>query len=84
MHLSANIGTGKAPMDATSLLIALARQGQHMLPQPIETLDALGQAAAFKNADLDLSHIEPGQPAWKPARHSDDRLQPDRRTHRGG
>src|SRR5216684_4155241 len=24
------------------------------------------------------------QPAWKPARHSDDRLQPERRTQRGG
>ena len=32
----------------------------------------------------DRHRTEDGQPAWKPARHSDDRLQPDRGTHRGG
>src|SRR5258708_7444020 len=59
MHLSASIGTGKAPMDMTVLRIALSRQGHDVLPQMIEALDALRQTAAFKNADLDLRHIEP-------------------------
>ncbi len=59
MHLSASIGTGKAPMDMRLLRIALSRQGHDVLPQMIEALDALGQTAPFKNADLDLGHIEP-------------------------
>ena len=64
MHLSASIGTGKAPMDTTVLRIALSRQGHDVLPQLIEALDALRQTAAFKNADLDLRHIQPGFHVW--------------------
>src|SRR5258708_12523588 len=59
MHLSASIGTGEAPMNATALRIALARQRHNVLPQLIEAGDALGQTAPFKNADLDLGYIEP-------------------------
>ena len=58
MHLSASIGTGEAPMNATALRIALARQRHNVLPQLIEAGDALGQTAPFKNADLDLGYIE--------------------------
>jgi hypothetical protein len=64
MHLSASIGAGKAPMDATLMGIALARQGDNVLPQVIEALGALGQTTALKNADLDLRHIQPGFHAW--------------------
>jgi len=60
MHLSARIGTGKAPMDMALLRIALSRQGHNVLPQMIEALDAFGQTAPFKNADLDLRSIQPG------------------------
>ena len=59
MHLSPSIGAGKAPMDMTLVRIALSRQGHNVLPQMIEALDSFGQAAPFKNADLDLGHIEP-------------------------
>src|SRR5438270_3173617 len=59
MHLSASIGTSKAPMDLTVVRIALSRQGHDVLPQMVEALDALRQTAPFKNADLDLRHIEP-------------------------
>src|SRR5258708_8108871 len=58
MHLSASIGTGKAPMDMTVLRIALSRKGHDVLPQMIEALDGLRQTAALKNADRDLRHIE--------------------------
>jgi hypothetical protein len=64
MHLSASIGTGKAPMDAAVVHIALGRQGHNMLPQMLEALDPFGQTAALKNANLDLSHIQPGFHAW--------------------
>jgi hypothetical protein len=47
MHLSASIGTGKAPMDVTLLRIALSRQGHNVLPQMIEALDAFGQTASL-------------------------------------
>ena len=60
MHLSPSIGAGKAPMDMTLVRIALSRQGHNVLPNMIEAFDALGQAASFKNADLDLGHVEPG------------------------
>lgn len=59
MHLSASIGARKAPMDAAVVRIALGRQGHNMLPQMIEALDPFGQTAPLKNADLDLSHIQP-------------------------
>src|SRR5437588_6309526 len=59
MHLSASISAGKAPMDTRLLRIALSGQGHNLLPQMIEALDAFGQTAAFKNADLNLGHIEP-------------------------
>src|SRR5438876_9969545 len=59
MHLSPSISAGKAPMDTRLLRIALSRQGHNVLPQMIEALDAFGQTASFKNADLDLGHIEP-------------------------
>jgi hypothetical protein len=59
MHLSASIGTGKAPMDAAMVLIALGRQGHDVLLQMIEALHTFGQTASLKNADLDLGHIEP-------------------------
>ena len=36
MHLSPSIGTGKAPMDATAVRIALGRQSHNVLPQMIE------------------------------------------------
>ncbi len=64
MHLSANLGAGKAPMDATVVRIALSRQRHDMLPQVLEALHALGQTAPFKNADLHLGHIEPGFHVW--------------------
>src|SRR5260370_3571964 len=59
MHLSASIGTGKAPMDPTVPGIALSRQDHNVLPQMIEALDPFGQTPSFKNADLDLGHSEP-------------------------
>jgi hypothetical protein len=59
MHLSTSIGAGKAPMDATVVRIALGRQGHNVLPQMLEALHALRQTAPFKDADLDLGHIEP-------------------------
>jgi hypothetical protein len=59
VHLSASIGTGKAPMDGAVLRIALSRQSHNVLPQLIEAFDPFRQPAAFKNADLDLGHIEP-------------------------
>src|SRR2546427_9454760 len=59
MYLSPSIGTGKAPMDSALLRIALSRQGHNMLPQMIEALHAFGQTPPFKNADLDLGHIQP-------------------------
>src|SRR6266446_302499 len=59
MHLSPSISAGKAPMDTRLLRIALSRQGHNVLPQMIEALHAFGQTAAFKNADLNLGHIEP-------------------------
>lgn len=59
MHLSASIGTGKAPMDTTGLRIAFGRQSHNVLPQVIEALEPFGQTAAFKNADLDLGHVQP-------------------------
>jgi hypothetical protein len=59
MHLRASIGTGKAPVNAAVVRIALSRQGYNMLPQMIEALHALRQTASFKNADLNLGHIEP-------------------------
>src|SRR5260370_42334327 len=59
MHLSASIGTGKAPMDAAGVRIALGRQGHNVLPQLSEALDPFGQTAPLKNADLDLRHIQP-------------------------
>ena len=59
MHLGTSIGTGKAPMDATVMCIALGSQVHNVLPQLIEALHALGQTASFKNADLDFGHIEP-------------------------
>jgi hypothetical protein len=46
-------------MDSAVLSFALGCQGHNVLPQMIEALDALGQTAALKNADLDLSHVEP-------------------------
>ena len=59
MHLSPSISAGKAPMDTRLLRIALSRQGHNLLPQMIEALDAFGQTAALKNANLNLGHIEP-------------------------
>ena len=59
MHLSASIDTGKAPMDTAVVPIALGRQGHNMLPQLLLALDAFGQTAPLKNADLDLRHIQP-------------------------
>ena len=59
MHLSASIGTRKAPMDAAVVRIALSSQSHNMLPQMLEALDSFGQTSPFKNADLDLGHIEP-------------------------
>ncbi len=53
MHLSASIGTGKAPMDLTMVRIALRRQSQNVPPQMIEALHTFGQTASLKNADLD-------------------------------
>src|SRR6266568_2768476 len=59
MHLSASIGTRKAPMDSAVLRIALSSQSHNMLPQMIEALHPFGQTAPLKNADLDLGHIQP-------------------------
>ena len=59
MHLSASISTGKTPLNAAPVGIALGRQRHDVLPEMIEAFDALGQTASFKNADLDLGHIEP-------------------------
>jgi len=59
MHLSASIGTRKAPMDSASLRIALSSKSHNMLPQMIEAFHTFGQTAPFKNADLDLGHIQP-------------------------
>ena len=59
MHLSAGIGTGKAPMDTAMVRIALSGQRHNVLPQVIEALDAFGQTAPLENADLNLGHIEP-------------------------
>src|SRR6266571_9463424 len=59
MHLSPSISTRKAPMDAAVVRIALSSQGHNMLPEMIEALDTFGQTPPFKNADLDLSHIQP-------------------------
>ena len=59
MHLSASIGTGKAPMELASMDIALGGQDHTVLPQLLEALDALRQTAALKDADLDLCHIQP-------------------------
>jgi hypothetical protein len=46
-------------MDPTVPGIALSRQDHNVLPQMIEALDPFGQTPSFKNADLDLGHIEP-------------------------
>ncbi len=54
MHLILSISTGKAPMDAALVRIALSRQGHNVLPQMVEALDVLRQTAPLKNSDLDL------------------------------
>ena len=59
MHLRASIGTGKAPMNAAALRIALSSQRHDVLPQVIKTLHPFGQTPALKNTDLDLRHIQP-------------------------
>ncbi len=59
MHLSASIGTRKAPMDPSAGSVAFSSQGFNVLPEMLKAFDAFGQTSAFKNADLDLSHVEP-------------------------
>ncbi len=59
MHLSPSISTRKTPMHTAAPAIALDHQGHNVLPQMIEALDAFGQTASLKNADLNLGHIEP-------------------------
>ena|ERR1700731_2375651 len=65
MHLSASIGTGKAPMNLAVLRIALSRQSHNMLPQMLEALHPFGQTASLKNADLNLGHIQPTAMLWR-------------------
>lgn len=58
MHLRASIGTGKAPMNPTALRFALSRQRHDVVPQVFQALHPFGQTPAFKNADLNLRHIQ--------------------------
>jgi hypothetical protein len=59
MHLGTSIGTRKAPVDLSPRSIAFGGQCLNMLPKMVKTGDAFGQTSAFKDADLDLSHVEP-------------------------
>ena len=59
MHLSTSISTSKAPMDLAALSIAFAGQSFNMLPKMLKAFDTFGQTSPLKNADLDLSHVQP-------------------------
>src|ERR1700737_1714740 len=59
MHLSTSIGTRKTPMDLSPHSVAFSCQGFNVLPEMLKAFDAFGQTSAFKDADLDLSHVEP-------------------------
>ena len=59
MHLSASISTRKAPVNLSLDSIPFGCQRFNVLPEMLKAFDAFGQTAAFKDADLNLGHIEP-------------------------
>ena len=59
MEFDPSVLGSKAPRDGAALCIALSLQSRNAFTQDLHALDAPRQAAAGKNSDLDLGHIEP-------------------------